>query len=100
MALATYSNTNPLSDYQKINTKPIQTIANSNSIQLNHDTEIHNNQKILFDPQSDIKNTLHNQNILIGYAAETRNSIVDKNSNSLEIDTKLLYIVVGCHGFY
>jgi hypothetical protein len=91
MALATYSNTSPLSDYQKINTKPIQKIANINSTQLNHDTEIHNNQKILFDPQSDIKNTLHNQNILIGYAAETRNSIVDTHSNSLEIDTKLLY---------
>jgi hypothetical protein len=91
MALATSSGTNPLSDYQNINAKPIQTIANSNSTQLNHDNEIHNTKKILFDPQSEIKNTLHNQNILIGYAAETRNSIVDKNSNSLEIDTKLLY---------
>ncbi len=91
MSYATYGINNTKPGYQNINEPPPANrvpvkIQNANFNATGNNSSIPQSQL-----QPGIISTLNNQEILVNYAVSLRSSIVEKNNNSLDIDTKLFY---------
>lgn len=91
MSYATYGINSTKPGYQNINEPPPANRVPVKIQSANFNDNVENNSIQQSQLQPNILSSLNNQEILVNYAASLRNSIVEKNNNSLDIDTKLFY---------